>query len=117
MELTQDQVRAALAAGRIVRPCDRGAGGAADDAAPHLHGGRPRACVARGEGGFLETHGTLAPVLDDPGGFAPVRVETVQEAAAEDASATLEVAAENQGGRGGAQVVRRGRPRGGRRGP
>jgi hypothetical protein len=116
MELTQDQVRAALAAGRIVRPAtEEQVGRLTMQRRIFTVDGRAHV-VARGEGGFLETHGTLAPVLDDPGGFAPVRVETVQEAAAEDASATLEVAAENQGGRGGAQVVRRGRPRG-RRGP
>jgi hypothetical protein len=116
MELTPDQIRAAQAAGRILRPAtEEQVGRLTMQRRIFTVGGLPHV-VARGEGGFLETHGTLAPVLDDPDAGAPPRAETVQEAAAEDASASLAVAAENRGGRGGAQVMRRGRPRGPRGG-
>ncbi len=115
MELTPDQVRAAQAAGRILRPAtEEQVGRLTMQRRIFTVGGLPHV-VARGEGGFLETHGTLAPVLDDPEAIAPPG-ETVQEAAAEDASASLAVAAENRGGRGGAQFLRRGRPRGPRGG-
>lgn len=117
MELTPDQIRAVEAAGRVVLP-------ATEEQVARLTmqrrifmlGGRPHV-VRQREGGFLETHATLGPVLTAPSQDPPLTpsLGTVQDAMAEDAS-TLEIATEARSARGGAKVIRRGRgrpPRGG----
>ncbi len=113
MELSPDQVRAAEAAGCAFTP-------ATPDQVARLTmqrrifiiGGVPH--VARRQGaGFYETQGTLAPLLTaTTTGLTPALTETLQEAEEADASAALEIAAENRvNGGGGAKVVRRGRGR------
>ncbi|NKC29981.1 hypothetical protein [Falsiroseomonas selenitidurans] len=116
MDLSPDQVRAARAAGCTFLP-------ATDDQVARLTMQRRifridgvAHLAQRADSGFYETHGTLTPLLGAAVGEpAPVPAETLQEAEAADASATLALAAESRGGRG-AQVIRRGRPRGPRGG-
>jgi hypothetical protein len=116
MDLSPDQVRAARAAGCAFLPAtdDQVARLTMQrrifriDGVPHL--------AQRADSGFYETHGTLTPLLGTTAGEpAAPPPETLQEAEAADASATLALAAESRGGRG-AQVIRRGRPRGPRGG-
>lgn len=113
MELSPDQVRAAEAAGCAFTP-------ATPDQVARLTmqrrifiiDGQPH--IARRHGaGFYETQGTLAPLIEAASaGLTPGVVETLQEAEEADASAALEIAAENRvAGSGGAKVVRRGRGR------
>lgn len=114
MNLSPDQVRAARAAGCAILP-------ASDDQVARLTmqrrifliDGVPH-LIQRAGSGFFETHGTLAPLLGAaPGEAAALPGETLQEAEAADATTTLAMAAESRGGGGrGAQVIRRGRPRG-----
>jgi hypothetical protein len=90
--------------------------------------GRPHVATRDG-GGFLETHGTLAALVDRATGSEPGTAESVDEAVAADAETAAAMAAEGGGSGGGggagAQVLRRRdagtgpRPpwRGGKRGP
>jgi hypothetical protein len=113
MELSPDQVRAAEAAGCAFTP-------ATPDQVARLTmqrrifiiDGTPH--VGRRQGaGFYETQATLAPLIEAASaGLTPTYTETLQEAEEADASAALEIAAENRvNGGGGAKVVRRGRGR------
>jgi hypothetical protein len=127
MTLTQEQIAAARARGCAFFP-------ATPDQVARLGvqrrlfvlDGRPHVAT-RGGGGFLETHGTLAAVVDQASGSGPSTAESVEEALAADAETAAAMAAEGggYGGGAGAQVVRRrdagARPRppwrGGKRGP
>lgn len=111
MDLSSEQLRSARAAGCAFVPAtdDQVARLTMQrrifriDGVPHL--------AQRADSGFYETHGTLTPMLGVTAGeVAAPPAETLQEAEAADASATLALAAESRGGRG-AQVIRRGRPR------
>ncbi len=69
-------------------------------------GGRPFVATRDG-GGFLETHATLARLIETRGrGGTPGAGETVGEAEAADAASEQEIAGE-RGAAGGAQEVRR----------
>jgi hypothetical protein len=128
MTLTQEQIAAARARGCVFFP-------ATPDQVARLGmqrrifvlDGKPHVATRDG-GGFLETHGTLAAVVDRASGSEPSNTESVDEALAADAETAAEMAAERGGGGSGAagagvQVLRRrgaaARPpwRGGRRGP
>ena len=67
--------------------------------------GRPHVATRDG-GGFLETHGTLAALLDRTSCSEPGTVESVEEALAADAETAAARAAEGGGG-AAAQMVRR----------
>ena len=127
LELTPDQLRAAEACGCVFLPAtDEQVGRLSMQRRVFRIDGRPFLATRDG-GGFFETHATLLPLV---GGQAPGRErgsggagETARDAAAADAVAAAEIATEQGGARGGAQVVRRGtaaRPwgpsHGGRRG-
>ncbi len=112
MDLSPDQVKSARTAGCTFIP-------ATEDQVARLTMQRRifriegvAHLAQRAGSGFYETYGTLAPLLgrgpDEDPPMPPA--ETLQEAEAADASATLALAAEARGGRG-AQVIRRGRPR------
>jgi len=109
MELSQDQVRAARAAGCDFIP-------ASTEQVARLTmqrriftvGGEPF-LIRRPGSGIYETQGTLAPLI---AGSPPPPIETPQEAAEADDATAREMAAESPGrAGGGAKVVRRGRPR------
>lgn len=117
MDLSPEQIRQARAAGCAFIPATEDQVARLTmqrrifriDGVPHL--------AQRAGSGFFETQGTLTPLLGTAEHEAapPPPAETLQEAEAADASATLALAAESRGGRG-AQVIRRGRPRGPRGG-
>ncbi|MGG5809641.1 hypothetical protein [Falsiroseomonas sp. CW058] len=113
MELSPDQVRAAEAAGCAFIPATpEQVARLTMQRRIFLIDGQPH--LARRHGaGIFETQGTLAPLIAAASaGVVPSMPETLQEAEEADASATLEIAAENRGaGGGGAKVVRRGRGR------
>ena len=105
MDLTQEQVEAAQACGCAFFP--------ASEAQVALLSMQRRVFridgspfVATRDGGFFETHATLARLVEAHGrGGAPGKPETVQEAAAADAVSEREIAGERR--TGGAQEVRR----------
>ena len=106
MDLTQEQVEAAKACGCEFLPATE-----AQVALLSMQrrvfriGGRPFVATRDG-GGFFETHGTLARLIEGHGrGGAPGKQETVHEAAAADAVSEREIAGERRAG--GAQEVRR----------
>ena len=106
MDLTQEQVEAAKACGCEFLPAT-GAQVARLSMQRRVFriDGIPFVATRDG-GGFFETHGTLALLLDGHGrDGAPGKPETVQEAAAADAVSEQEIAGER--GAGGAQEVRR----------
>ena len=106
MDLTEEQVEAAKACGWGFFP--------ATEAQVVLLsmqrrifriGGGPFVATRDG-GGFIETHGTLARLIEaQVRGAAPGEQETVHEAAAADAASEREIAGERRAG--GAQEVRR----------
>jgi hypothetical protein len=106
MTLTQQQIAAAKARGCVFFP-------ATDEQVARLGmqrriftlDGKPYV-ASRDGGGFLETHGTLAALVDPASDSKPEPAESVDEAVAADAETAAEMAAE--GGGRGAQVVRRG---------
>lgn len=106
MDLTQEQVEAAKACGCEFVPATE-----AQVALLSMQrrifriGGSPFVATRDG-GGFIETHSTLARLIEAHGrGAAPVEPETVHEAAAADAASEREIAGERRAG--GAQEVRR----------
>ncbi len=106
MDLIQEQVEAAKACGCAFFPATK-----AQVARLSMQrrifriGGGPFVATRDG-GGFIETHGTLARLIEGQGrGAAPVKQETAQEAAAADAVSEQEIAGERRAG--GAQEVRR----------
>ncbi len=126
MDLTREQFEAAKACGCVFLPAtDEQVGRLSMQRRVFRIDGRPFVATRDG-GGFFETHGTLAALIEGqaPGGERGSG-ETAREAAAADAAASAEIATEQGAARGGAQVVRRGtaaaRPRvpprgGGKRG-
>lgn len=106
MELTQEQVEAAEARGCAFLPADEAQ--VARLSMPRrvfTRGGRPFVATRDG-GGFLETHATLARLIEPEGrGPADGGRETVREAEAADAASAREIAGER--GAGGAREVRR----------
>ena len=106
MDLTQEQVEAAEACGCAFSPATE-----AQVARLSMQrrifriGGEPFVATRDG-GGFFETQGTLALLIEGHGsGAAPSKQETVHEAAAADAASEREIAGERRAG--GAQEVRR----------
>jgi hypothetical protein len=106
VDLTQEQVEAAKACGCEFLPATE-----AQVALLSMQrrvfriGGRPFVATRDG-GGFFETQGTLARLIEGHGrGVEPGNQETLQEAAAADAASEREIAGER--GAGGAQEVRR----------
>ncbi len=106
MDLTREQVEAAEACGCAFVPASEAQVALLSmqrrvfriDGSPFV--------ATRDGGGFFETHGTLARLIEARGrGGAPGKPETVQEAAAADAVSEREIAGERR--TGGAQEVRR----------
>ena len=106
MDLTEEQVEAAKACGCAFLPATEAQVAVLSmrrrvfriDGSPFV--------ATRDGGGFMETHGTLLPLIEGHGrGVEPGKRETVQEAAAADAASEREIAGER--GAGGAQEVRR----------
>ena len=106
MDLTQEQVEAAKACGCAFFPAT-GAQVALLSMQRRIFriGGKPFMATRDG-GGFFETQGTLARLVEAHGrDGAPGERETVHEAAAADAVSEREIAGERRAG--GAQEVRR----------
>jgi hypothetical protein len=109
MTLTREQIAAAEARGCALFP-------ATPDQVARLGmqrrlvvlDGRPHVAT-RGGGGFLETHGTLAALVDRTSGSEPGTAESVEEALAADAETAATAAERGGGGEAGAgvQVLRR----------
>ena len=102
MDLTQEQVEAAQASGYAFFPATE-----AQIAVLSMQRrifrieGRPLV-AARDGGGFMETRGTLLPLIEGHRrGVEPGKQETVQEAAAADAASEREIAGERGAGRAG----------------
>ena len=118
MDLTPEQVEAAKACGCEFLPATE-----AQVALLSMQrrvfrlGGEPFVATRDG-GGFMQTHGTLALLVEGHGrGGAPGKQETVREAAAADAASEREIAGERRAGgarrRSGATGPERGRTPGG----
>jgi hypothetical protein len=106
VDLTQEQVQAAKACGCAFLPAT-GAQVALLSMQRRVFriDGSPFVATRDG-GGFFETQGTLARLIEPHGrGGAPGKQETAQEAAAADAVSEREIAGERRAG--GAQQVRR----------
>jgi hypothetical protein len=108
VKLTPDQFEAAKASGCTFFP--------ASEAQVHRLAMQRRIFTINGQpflatrdgGGFFETHATLARLIDDqPPVGERTSEETVQEAEAADAETAGQLAAENNAGRGRAQMIPR----------
>ena len=106
MDLTEEQVEAAKACGCAFSPATGAQVALLSMQRRVFHVDGKPFMATRDGGGFFETHGTLARLIEGHGrGGAPGKQETVHEAAAADAASEREIAGER--GAGGAQEVRR----------
>ena len=105
MDLTQERVEAAKTCGCAFFPAT-GAQVALLSMQRRIFHVDRKPFMATRHGGFFETHGTLALLVEGHGrGAAPAKRETAPEAAAADAASEREIAGERRAG--GAQEVRR----------
>jgi len=107
MELTPEMVRAAEAQGCHFTPATtEQVARLTMQRRIFLIDGEPHVAM-REKTGVMETHGAVARLIaGEPPETPPAEAASMQQAAAEDAQAALELAKQSTAGRGGAQVLR-----------